>query len=118
MLLDSVAAQRADGSLVIGRGVPNAWVANGEPFAVYNFPIGGGRRIGVQVSEKGLAVTLRLTGPSSQPTAFELPAFVNNIASASAGTIDESDGVVNVPAGTNTVTVVMTKEPSTARPRP
>ena len=118
MLLDSVVAQRADGSLVIGRGVPNAWVADGEPFGVTNFPISGGRRIGVQVSERGLAVTLRLTGPASQPTAFELPAFVNNIASASAGTIDESNGVVNVPAGTNTVTVVMTKQPSTARPRP
>jgi len=118
MLLDSVVAQRADGSLVIGRGVPNAWVADGEPFGVTNFPISGGSRIGVQVSESGLAVTLSLTGPASEPTAFELPAFVNNIASASAGTIDESDGVVNVPAGTNTVTVVMTKQPSTARPRP
>ena len=118
MLLNSVVAQRADGSLVIGRGVPNAWVADGEPFGVTNFPISGGRRIGVQVSERGLAVTLRLTGLAFQPTAFELPAFVNNIASASAGTTDESDGVVNVPAGTNTVTVVMTKQPSTARPRP
>jgi hypothetical protein len=118
MLLDSVVAQRADGSLVIGRGVPNAWVADREPFGVTNFPISGGRRIGVQVSEGGLAVTLRLTGPASEPTAFELPAFVNNIASASAGAIDESEGVVNVPAGTNTVTVVMTKQPSTARPRP
>jgi hypothetical protein len=98
--------------------VPNAWVADREPFGVTNFPISGGRRIGVQVSEGGLAVTLRLTGPASEPTAFELPAFVNNIASASAGAIDESEGVVNVPAGTNTVTVVMTKQPSTARPRP
>ena len=66
-LLDSVVAQRADDSLVIGRGVPNAWVADGEPFGVTNFPISGGRRIGVQVSERGLAVTLRLTGPASQP---------------------------------------------------
>jgi hypothetical protein len=118
MLLDSVVAQRADGSLVIGRGVPNAWVADHEPFGVTNFPISGGLRIGVLVSERGLEVRLRLTGPASEPTAFELPAFVNNIARASAGTIDESDGVVNVPAGTNTVTVVMIRRPSTARPRP
>lgn len=118
MLLDSVVAQRADGSLVIGRGVPNAWVADHEPFGVTNFPISGGLRIGVLVSERGLEVRLRLTGPASEPTAFELPAFVNNIARASAGTIDESGGVVNVPAGTNTVTVVMIRRPSTARPRP
>ena len=31
VLLDSLVAQRADGSLVVGRGVPDAWVRVGQP---------------------------------------------------------------------------------------
>jgi hypothetical protein len=38
---------------------------------------------------------------------FELPAFVNNIARTSAGTVDEGAGAVTVPAGTHTLTVVL-----------
>jgi hypothetical protein len=115
-LLDSIVAQRANGTLVVGRGIPNSWVADGKPFGITNYPVSGGARIGVHVSEKGRAVTLRLTGSEPEPTAFELPAFVDNIAHVSAGTIDESGGVVTVPAGTRTVTVNMSAEPSTSQP--
>jgi hypothetical protein len=41
-----------------------------------------------------------------------LPAFVGNIARASAGTVDEPAGVVTVPAGTRSVTVVLAHPPA------
>ena len=44
--------------------------------------------------------------------AFELPAFVNNIATASAGTVDQGTGTVTVPAGTRSVTVVLAHAPA------
>jgi hypothetical protein len=111
-LLDSLVAQRADGALIVGRGVPGSWLTSGRPIAVTNFPAAGGRRIGVTVTGDGDAITLRLAGAPSGPVIFELPAFVNNIASASTGTISEAAGSVTIPAGTHSVTVTLTHAPS------
>jgi hypothetical protein len=111
-LLDSLVSQRTDGSLIVGRGVPDSWVGSGRRIAVSNFPTTDGRRIGVTITTRGDAVTLRLTGEPSGPVTFELPAFVNNIASASAGTVDNPAGAVTVPAHTRSVTVVLARAPA------
>ena len=110
-LLDSLVSQRTDGGLIVGRGVPNSWIGSG-PIAVSNFPTTDGRRIGVTITGRADAVTLQLTGEPSGPVAFELPAFVNNIATASAGTVDQGTGTVTVPAGTRSVTVVLAHAPA------
>ena len=99
VLLDSLAAQRSDGSLVVGRGVPGSWVRSGQVISLANFPTTDGRHIGLTIRTSGEAVTLTLTGdrPAGQ-VLFQLPAFVNNIASASAGTVNEKTGTVTLPA--------------------
>ncbi len=104
VLLDSLVAQSSDGTLIVGRGVPNAWTAPGETISVTNFPTTDGRRISVRVSGGGRSVTLDTSGPTGT-VAFELPAFVGNIASSSAGTVDESTGTVRLSAAEHTVTV-------------
>ncbi len=87
VLLDSLVAQRADGSLVVGRGVPPGWLARGTPTTVTNFPTTAGRRIGLTISSSGLSVSLTLRGPRpAGPVLFQLPSFVHNLAAASAGT--------------------------------
>ena len=111
-LLDSLVSQRTDGSLIVGRGVPNSWVASGGRIAVSNFPTTDGRRIGVTITTRGDAVTLQLTGKPSGPVTFELPAFVNNIASTSAGTVDNGAGAVTIPAHTRSVTVTLAHVPA------
>jgi hypothetical protein len=111
-LLDSLVSQRTDGALIVGRGVPNSWVGSGRRIAVSNFPTTDGRRISVAIITRGDAVTLHLTGKPSGPVTFELPAFVNNIAMASAGTVDKGAGTVAVPASTRSVTVVLAHPPA------
>jgi hypothetical protein len=111
-LLDSLVSQRADGSLIVGRGVPDSWIGSGRQIAVSNFPTANGSRIGVTITTRGDAVTLRLTGNPSGPVTFELPAFVNNIASASAGTADNGAGAVTIPARTSSVTVTLAHAPA------
>ena len=111
-LLDSLVSQRTDGSLIVGRGVPNSWVGSGHRIAVSNFPTTAGGRIGVTITTRGDAVTLQLAGKPSGPVTFELPAFVNNIASTSAGTIDNGAGTVTVPANTRWVTVTLAHAPA------
>ena len=65
------------------------------------------------------AITLLLSDGIAQamdlnPAAvtFELPAFVNNIASTSAGTVDNGAGAVTIPARTQSVTVTLAHAPA------
>jgi hypothetical protein len=106
VLLDSLAAQRADGSLVVGRGVPDAWVTTGKVIGLANFPTTDGHHLGLTVHTSGTAVTLTLTGqPPAGDVLFQLPAFVGNIASASAGVVSESTGTITLGPTVHTVTV-------------
>ena len=106
VLLDSLAAQRSDGSLVVGRGVPNSWLTGGEAISVANFPTTDGKHIGLSIGGHGGSVTLTLSGDQpSGPVLFQLPAFVGHIAHASAGTVDNKTGTVTLPATVHSVTV-------------
>lgn len=118
VLLDSLVAQRGDGALIVGRGVPDSWVRPGKRIALSNFPTTGGHRIGVDVRTAGRSVTLRLATTSvagtagssdrrSGPVLFQLPAFVRNIASASTGSVDQATGTVTISATTRSVIVVL-----------
>jgi hypothetical protein len=42
---------------------------------------------------------------------FQLPAFVNNVAHASAGTVDQKTGTVTLPASARSVTVELKRAP-------
>ena len=110
VLLDSLAAQEADGSLIVGRGVPDSWVSSGQVIGLANFPTVGGRHSGLSIRTSGQAVTLTVSG--DQPAGavlFQLPAFVGNIASASAGTVNEKTGTVTVAATVHSVTVHLSR---------
>jgi hypothetical protein len=111
VLLDSLAAQRSDGSLIVGRGVPDSWVSSGQVISLANFPTTDGRHLGLSVRTSGNAVTLTLTLTGDQPAGpvlFQLPAFVNNIAHASAGTVNEKTGTVTLGTTVTSVTVQLT----------
>ena len=119
VLLDSLAAQRADGSLVVGRGVPSSWVRNGQVVSLANFPTTSGRHLGLTIRTSGLQVTLTLTGqPPSGPVLFQLPAFVGNVAHASAGTVDEQTGTVTLASSVRSVTVQLTHPESAGSSSP
>lgn len=111
-LLQSLVSQRADGSLIVGRGVPDSWIADGRPVSVSNFPAAGGSRIGAAITSRGKSVTLRLTGRPTGPVTFDLPAFAKNIASASAGTVNSGAGTVTIPATARSVTVTLSRAPA------
>jgi hypothetical protein len=106
VLLDSVVAEASSGTLIVGRGVPDKWISAGQSISVSNFPTTNGQRAGVTITAGDHSVTLELRG--AHPTGgvrFQLPAFVRNIASASAGTISEKTGTVTLSPAIRTVTV-------------
>ena len=71
----------------------------GQVISLANFPTSGGTPPGPDHPHQRHAVTLTLTGQQpAGPVLFQLPAFVGNIAHASAGTVDEQTGTVTVRA--------------------
>lgn len=115
VLLDSLVAQRSDGALIVGRGVPASWLAGGAPIAVTNFPTTGGRRLSVSISTRGRSVSLLVRGQAtSGPILFQLPSFVHNLEATSAGRIDQATGTVTISPSTRAVTVELHRPPSAA----
>ncbi|MGO9856373.1 MAG: hypothetical protein ACLPYY_15170 [Acidimicrobiales bacterium] len=112
VLLDSLAAQRADGALVVGRGVPPAWLRRGAPITVTKFPTTDGRRVAITITPNGSTVSLTLRGPApAGPVLFQLPSFVGNVASTSSGTVDEAGGTVTLPPTVRHVRVTLRQAP-------
>jgi hypothetical protein len=113
VLLASLVAQRADGDLVVGRGIPQQWLDDGRPISVSNFPTIGGRRLSMTIAPHNGTVSLSIHGQA--PTGrvlFQLPSFVHDIASSSAGQIDQTNGTVTLPPGTTSVTVQLGRHPT------
>jgi hypothetical protein len=128
VLLDSLVAERTDGDLVVGRGVPPSWLRPGARVSVTNFPTTDGQRAGVMIKTTGSDhtgstghadhpghVALSFTfsqSTSSRPVLLELPSFVENVAHTSAGTVDEATGTVTLSPAVRQVTVVLRQPPS------
>jgi hypothetical protein len=117
VLLDSLVAQRSDGALIVGRGVPAGWLRDSTPIEITRFPATGGRRVGLTLTSHGRSVSLQLTGSiPAGPVLFQLPSFVDNVESTSAGLIDQGSGTVTLSPRTRTVTVVLRHPPTAGGP--
>ncbi|MGI9007367.1 MAG: hypothetical protein ACR2FU_14435, partial [Streptosporangiaceae bacterium] len=112
VLLDSLVAQRADGSVIVGRGVPDGWLRGGQVISLAHVATSDGKHLGLTIRTTGRTVRLTLTGqPAAGPVLFQLPAFTGNIAHASAGSVNERTGTVTIQPGTRSVTVTLKKSP-------
>ncbi len=107
VLLDSLVAEKSDGTMIVGRGVPAAWLRAGQSMAVKNFPTTDGKRVGLRITSKGRSVTLTMSGGRPGRVLFQLPSFVDNISHTSAGKIDRQTGTVSLAPGTMRVTVAL-----------
>jgi hypothetical protein len=127
VLIDSLIAEKvdvsgvSDGSVVIiGRGVPNAWVTNGQVIELSNFPIANNNRMGFNL--QGIASNqIRLTLTGANPlggTVLDLRAFKNNIQSVTVGTPDNNAGTVTLAPGVITTTVTLITPNPTPIPTP
>ena len=58
VLLDSLVAEKSDGSIIVGRGVPDSWLDSRIPIQVKNFPVSGGGKVAITISSNRNRVTL------------------------------------------------------------
>jgi hypothetical protein len=113
VLLNSLIAEQSNGQVIVGRGIPNEWLRNGQTISATNYPIANGNRMGATMNTSGNNVTLTLSGAApAGGVAFEIPYFAGHIASAGAGTVDNANGVVTLGPATRSVTVTLTSPPS------
>ncbi|MGW6201993.1 hypothetical protein ACWF0M_37965 [Kribbella sp. NPDC055110] len=68
VLFDSLIVEKSDGTVIIGRGVPDVWIRTRQEVGLTRDPVSNGGRLGYQVTTAGKAVTLQLTGNTSTPT--------------------------------------------------
>ncbi|MEV8376474.1 sugar-binding protein [Kribbella sp. NPDC056861] len=112
VLFDSLVAQKSDGTVIIGRGVPDEWVTGRQKIAIDNYPVADGKRLGFRLTASGKTVSVELTGDGSTGYSIELPALRGNIANVSVkgAAINQTGGTVFLPAGTKRVTITLQHE--------
>jgi hypothetical protein len=108
VLLDSIVVQTVDRQLIVGRGIPNAWLADNTAIVVSKFPTFDAHRLTLTITAHGAAVKLAIDGlPAGEPVLFEMPAFVDNIKKSTSGTIDQANGIVSLTSGQPSVMVYL-----------
>ena len=114
VLIDAFLAEKADGTVIVGRGLPLEFNAEGEQITVSNYLANGGKRIGFDMTTSNGVITFKLTGDKLEnPVSLELLALKNNIASVSneACVVDVENGTVLIPAGVTEITITLSDAP-------
>lgn len=109
-LLEATASVKTDGTVIIGRGIPNEWMVSGTPIEWQNISINDGRKFKTLklYAADAKTVKLELTGDNAAGSiVLDLNALKDNIASVSAGTFDSAAGTVTLPGDTKQLTVTL-----------
>lgn len=108
-ILQACASVHVDGTVVLGRGIPDSWLTPGAVTEWANVNVNDGRTIDFTISSTGSEVTLELRGDDAAgPVVLDLPVMAGNVAAASAGVV-EASGAVRLDATERVVTVTLVK---------
>ena len=108
ILIDSFLAEKADGTIIAGRGLPAEWNADGQEIKISDWLCNGGKRIGFTMKSTAEYIDFTLTGDElANDVSLELIALKGNIKSASGCEFDAEAGTVLIPAGTRRVRVYL-----------
>ena len=84
-VLDSIVAEKFDGSVIVGRGVPQEWLDTGKPIELKRLPVSAGR-IDVTIRKTAeKTYELDLGGAAPDQVVFDLPVFAGKPVSLQKG---------------------------------
>lgn len=108
-ILQACASVSVDGTVILGRGVPDSWLKPGDVIEWANINVNDNRLLDFTITSSGSQLSLELRGDEPLgPVLLDLPALAGNVASVSAGTILD-DGVVRLEPGERRVTVTLVR---------
>ena len=85
--------KRLTKKIIIGRGVPAEWIADGEEIEIKDYSVCKNKKVGYNLSVKGKEVNITFTSDTTDiPFSIELISFKDNIESVSVGEFDETAG--------------------------
>jgi hypothetical protein len=117
-LLQVCISVKVDGTVIIGRGIPDYWLEPGSIVEWANVNVNEGRRISFRITSGRSTIELRIWGDARNgDVLFNLPAFKGNIAATNAGTVNLEEGVVTLSPTTGSVSVTLRHAPETKRNR-
>lgn len=114
VLIDSLIAEKADGTVIVGRGLSNEWLTDGQAIEIENYPVSGGN-MGYLMSVSDKTITISFTGSTDREKSVELLALKRNIVSADGCAYNSATGTVTVPADVDTVVIQMRNNPTSER---
>lgn len=104
-ILQACASVQVDGTVILGRGIPDSWLVAGSVIEWANVNINDNRLLDFTISSDGASISLELRGdPPIGPVLLDLPAMAGNVAAASAGHLHPC-GVVELQPFDRAVTV-------------
>jgi hypothetical protein len=110
------ASVKIDGTVIIGRGIPDYWLEAGNVVEWANVNVNEGRRISFRITSGRSTIELRIWGDvRNGDVLFNLPTFKGNIAAADAGTVNHEEGIVILSPTTDSVSVKLRHPPETKR---
>ena len=108
VLIESLIAEKSDGTVIIGRGIPTEWCAPGQRIEISDAPVSSRNKIGYRMEAFADRIEIELTGaPPAGPMWIDLPAFIGREISTSAGSFDANEHRVVLPAATGRATVLL-----------
>ncbi|MCC6497941.1 MAG: hypothetical protein IT193_16940 [Propionibacteriaceae bacterium] len=108
-ILQACASVHVDGTVILGRGVPDRWLRPGEVIEWRNINVNDGRLLNFTITSTGSEIVLDLSGDIPLGcVVLDLPALAGNVASADVGTVLES-GAVRLEPGERSVRVTLAR---------
>ena len=105
-LLQACISVKTDGTVILGRGVPDDWIFPGSVIEWANVNVNGRTTIGFRIGAQERSLELTISGDFPHgDILLNLPILRNNIASVSTGRLDLARGLLTLPRETRSVTV-------------
>jgi len=115
-LLQACISVKVDGTVIIGRGIPDYWLEPGSVVEWANVNVNDGHKISFRITSDQTAIGLRIWGGvRNGDVSFNLPAFKGNVAATNAGIVNEEEGIVTLSPKTDSVSVTLRHPPETRR---
>jgi len=94
-LLQACVSVKTDGTVIIGRGIPDNWLKDGDVISWKNININNGKIINFEISASKGKIDLSITGDKADgKIIFDLPIFTKGISNASEGIINNKSQII------------------------